>query len=718
MKKIYSLFLFAAIGGSAFSQSGIKKNDTLLLQPIEIKAVRAADKSPFTKTNLGKKEIEKLNLGQDLPYLLNQIPSVVVSSDAGNGVGYTYIHIRGTDAARINVTLNGIPYNDAESQGTFFVDLPDISSSVSSIQVQRGVGTSSNGSGAFGASINLSTNEINDSAYAESNNSYGSFYTWKNTLKAGTGLLKNHFTVDARISKISSDGYIDRAASNLKSFYVSTAYLDAKNSLRLNILSGKEKTYQAWYGVPESYLDSNRTFNPAGTEKPGEPYSNETDNYTQTHYQLFFNHKIHPGLGFTMAVFLTKGAGYYEEYRAAQTYADYGLPAYHNGPDTIFETDLVRRLWLHNNFYGTVFSLQYQHGKTQATLGGGWDKYDGKHFGIVTWAPQGFPSNYRYYDHEAHKSEVNIYTKVQQQLGTHLQAFGDIQLRNVKYDLNGFENNPDLNISKNYLFINPKLGITYYKNKWQTYISGSVGSKEPNRDDFEAGKTQQPLPEFLYDAEFGTEKTTRNYSFGATLYYMLYRNQLVLTGKINDVGAYTRTNTPSSYRAGIELQGRINFDKHINMTANFAMSKNKIKTFTEYLDDYDAGDQKQFQYHNSDISFSPGNVGSAALNFFPAKNLEVNFISKYVGRQFLDNTSNPSRSINNYFIENAQVNYLIRSKLPREINLVFQVNNIFNKKYEANGYTYNYVTGGNIANENYYFPMALRNFMASVNVRL
>ncbi|MGI8581082.1 MAG: TonB-dependent receptor plug domain-containing protein, partial [Chitinophagaceae bacterium] len=379
MKKIITLSLLTIISASVFSQN--KKSDTVLLQPIEIKAVRATDKAPFTKTNLTKKDIEKLNLGQDLPFILNQIPSVVINSDAGNGIGYTGIRIRGTDATRINMTLNGIPYNDAESQGIYFVDLPDIVSSVSSIQVQRGVGTSSNGAGAFGATINLATNEINDSMYQEFNNSYGSFNTWKHTLKIGSGLLGKHFTTEGRGPLINSDGFIDRAKTNLKSFYVSTAYLSSRNSLRLNIFSGKEKTYQAWYGVAESYLDSNRTYNSAGNEKPGTPYENETDNYTQTHYQLFYNHKLNSLWAFNSAVFLTRGLGYYEQYKAGEKFKSYSLPDYNNGSSVINKTDLIRQLWLDNYFYGTIFSFQKQTNKSRFTLGGGWNKYDGKHYG-------------------------------------------------------------------------------------------------------------------------------------------------------------------------------------------------------------------------------------------------------------------------------------------------------------------------------------------------
>ncbi|MBA3675425.1 MAG: TonB-dependent receptor [Chitinophagaceae bacterium] len=715
MRKLITLIL-TGISFSALGQ--IKKNDTLLLQPIEIKAVRANDKAPFTKTNLTKKDIEKVNLGQDLPFILNQVPSVVINSDAGNGVGYTGIRIRGTDATRINMTINGIPYNDAESQGIYFVDLPDIVSSVNSIQVQRGVGTSSNGAAAFGATINLATNEINDSMYQELNNSYGSFNTWKHTLKFGSGLLGNHFTIDVRGSLINSDGYVDRASTDLKSFYISTAYLSPTNSLRLNIFSGKEKTYQSWYGIPESYLDTNRTYNSAGTAKAGTPYENETDNYWQTHSQLFYNHKINSQWAFNIAAFLTRGYGYYEQYKADQKFKTYGLPDYNNGTTVIKKTNLIRQLWLDNNFYGTIFSLQKQTNKSQFTLGGGWNKYDGKHYGVVTWAEVGFPNDYKYYDLSAYKQDINIYSKLQQQINKNWQGFADIQARIIKYNINGFKKNPQLILNKNYFFINPKFGVTYNKNNYQAYLSYSMAGKEPNREDFEAGINQQPKAETLHDFELGAEKKTLKYSYGVTAYYMYYHNQLILTGKINDVGAYTRINTPSSYRLGIELQGKANLLPWLNASGNIAFSKNKIKNFTEYVDDYDNGGQKLFEYHNTDISFSPDIVAGATLNFIPFKNGEVSLLTKYVGRQFLDNTSQVSRSLDPFYVQDARISYRLSNKIPKETNFILQVNNIFNKRYEPNGYTFSYFYSGNYTTENFYFPMAGINFMAAINVKL
>ncbi|MEP6617116.1 MAG: TonB-dependent receptor plug domain-containing protein [Ginsengibacter sp.] len=695
-----------------------KKNDTLLLQPIEIKAVRASDKAPFSKTDLSAKEIAENNLGRDLPFILNQTPSVVVNSDAGNGIGYTGLRIRGTDGTRINVTLNGIPYNDAESQVSYFVDLPDISSSVNSIQVQRGVGTSSNGAGAFGGTINLSTNEINEQFYGEVNNSFGSYNSWKNTIKFGSGLLGDHFTIDGRVSRISSNGFVDRASSDLRSFYFSTAYIDPSNSLRLNIFSGKEKTYQSWYGIPENDLVSNRTYNAAGTEKPGTPYKNETDNYTQTHYQLFYNHKFNLSWRGNAALFYTKGAGYYEEYRAAQKFADYGLPDPVDTSQNKTETDLVRQLWLDNNFFGGIFSLQKQMSKGQLTIGGGWNKYEGKHFGIVTWAQEGFPKNYHFYDLSARKQDGTLYAKLQHEVGSHWQGFEDVQVRAIDYVINGFQDHPALIIHKNYLFINPKAGITYIRNHYQAYLSYSIASKEPNRDDFEAGLGQQPRTETLHDVELGVEKKNLNYSFGATFYYMYYHNQLVLTGKINDVGSYTRTNTPSSYRLGIELQGKIKISKWLSTAANLTLSKNKIKDFTEYIDDYDNGGQQVFNYQNTNISFSPGIIAGGIFTLTPIKNASVILLPKYAGRQYLDNTSRLSRSLHEFYVQDIRLNYSLPGKWIKEYNFSFEVRNVFDKRYEPNGYTFSYFYGGTMTTENYYFPMAGRNFMAAINIRI
>lgn len=692
---------------------------SLFLQPLEVKSIRAADKAPFAKNNLSKDEIAKVNLAQDIPFILNQTPSVVVNSDAGNGVGYTGIRIRGTDATRINVTLNGIPYNDAESMGTFFVNLPDFASSLNSIQVQRGVGTSTNGAAAFGATINLSTNEFNEKAYTEFNNSYGSFNTRKHTLKAGTGLMGKHFTLDARVSSIQSDGYIDRAKSDLKSFYVSGAWLNQRSSLRFNVFSGKEKTYQAWYGVSASLLNTDRTNNPAGTEKPGTPYDNQTDNYTQTHYQLFFNHAFNSYWSFQSASFLTRGYGYYEEYKAGQQYSKYGLPNPVVGGVPVTSTDLVRQRWLNNYFYGQNISLQYQKKGNEFTVGGGWNTYTGDHYGTLPWLQTGTaPAGYKYYNHPAIKKDANLFAKWQQLIVSHVYGFVDLQYRHVSHNMTGFQNNPTLLVNRNFNFFNPKLGITYRKNSWQAFLSYAIGQKEPNRDDFEAGTINQPKAEKLQDVEAGLEYKKSTYQFAANFYYMHYVNQLVLTGQINDVGAYTRFNVPNSYRLGIELQGTWKPSSWLAVGANLSLSRNKIKSFTEYTDNYDSGNQDALLRNNTDISFSPGTIAGTQLMFYPVKALELGLIGKYVGKQYMDNSQLSRSELKAFATQDLRIIYSFNNKNFKQVQLTAQINNLFNKRYEPNGYSYSYTSGGVFYTDNGYYPMAGRNFVVAVNLKL
>jgi iron complex outermembrane recepter protein len=718
MKRIafFNLLLLAALVAQA--QQPVGPDSFYRLSPVEVRAVRAADRAPVAKTNLTSKDIQKQNLGQDLPFLLNQTPSVVVNSDAGNGVGYTGIRIRGTDATRINVTLNGIPYNDAESQGTFFVDLPDFASSVNSIQVQRGVGTSTSGAGAFGATINFSTNEINQKAYTEFNNSFGTFNTWKNTLKLGTGLMGGHFTADLRLSSLSSDGYIDRASSRLRSLYFSTAYVGVRNTLRLTVLKGYEKTYQAWYGVSEEdQRAGRRTINYAGTEKPGDPYPNETDNYWQDHYQLFYTHHFNSHLDFNTASFLTHGRGYYEEYRAGQLYSDYQLMPAIVGIDSFYSTDLVRQLWLRNNFYGNIFSLQYRNSGTEVTVGGGYTRYDGVHYGILTWMEHGLTGPDKWYDVDAFKTDANGYVKLLRKLSRDWSGYLDLQYRHVGYDINGFDDNPVLLVHNNYDFFNPKAGLSYSRNNWSGYLSGSVASKEPNRDDFEASQLQLPRPERLHDLEFGIARKQAHSNISVGFYYMKYKDQLVLTGKINDVGAYTRTNIPDSYRAGIELQAGVQPVQWLSATGNFTLSRNEVKQFTEYIDDYDNGGQKLNRYSSTDIALSPNSIGAATVSFLPWQFLTIDLVGKYVGRQYLDNTSNPERTLQPYYVQDARLSYQFHHHMLKEARVILQVNNVFNRKYEPSGYTYNYISGGVLSVNNYYFPMAGTNFMAAVNLR-
>lgn len=684
------------------------------LEPLEVSSVRASDKAPFTKTNISKNDIAKVNLGQDLPFILNQTPSVTTTTDAGNGVGYTGIRIRGTDATRINVTLNGIPFNDAESLGTYFVDLPDFASSANSIQIQRGVGTSTNGSGAFGATINISTNEINKKAYAETDNSFGSYNTLKNTIKLGTGLLANHFIIDARFSRIVSDGYIDRAKSNLQSFYTSAAYISNKNSLRLNIFSGKEKTYQAWYGIPFDSLKTHRTYNPAGTEKPGTPYDNQTDNYTQTHYQLFYDHKFSSKWKFNTALFLVRGKGYYEEYKAQQNLRDYNLN------DTV--ADIVRRRWLDNYFYGQIASLQYKSVSDEITIGGSWTKYDGKHYGKLAWSEAKIPNDYEYYNFPATKTDDNVYVKWMHNIDNKWSSFVDMQYRHVMHDMEGFEDHPDLFIKRKFDFFNPKAGISYNYKGWNAYLSYALAHKEPNRDDFEASLLQQPKAETLHDFEASIERKQSKYNLSATFYYMLYKDQLVLNGQINDVGSYTRINVPNSYRAGIELQAGAVINSWLNVNANATFSRNKIKMFTEFLDVYDADfnyiGQQAVEHTNTDISFSPNVIVAGTVTFIPLKNMQLNFINKYGGKQYLDNAQKEDRKLDAYFTEDFRLNYSLYKKLFSEIDFIVGVNNVFNKLYQPNAFTYPYLYDGQLTSDNGYYPAATTNFMVGINIRL
>lgn len=704
-----------AVDALSLSDTILKKSS--LMPTIEIQGVRAEQKYPFTQSMIYKSNIAKNNLGQDIPFLLNQVPGAVANSDAGNGIGYTGIRIRGTDPNRINFTINGISYNDAESQGVFLVNMPDLLSSTNSMQIQRGVGTSTNGSGAFGATVNILTNEVQEKAYTEINNSVGSFNTFKHTFKAGTGLINNRFTVDVRLSSIKSDGYIERASSDLKSFYISVASIKENSSLRFNIISGKEKTYQAWYGVSEEQMKINRRFNEAGMRPGADPYDNETDNYWQTHYQLFYNKKINTKWNLNNTLFTTTGRGYYEQYKTNEKFEKYGLPSPIINGNTIKSTDLVRQLWLDNIFIGNNISVRHKNEKREVTLGGNMSNYLGDHFGKIIWSKYAISKDYKWYDLNANKSEQSVFGKWMEESGN-FQFFGDVQMRNVQYDINGFRNNPTLNIKQQWTFFNPKAGIRYTKEKTSTYLSFARATKEPNRDDFEAGNMEIPRPERLDDWEAGIQHTSKKYRYSITFYYMNYKDQLVLTGRINDVGAYTRTNIAKSFRRGIELEGSYSFKPWLQLTSNLALSQNKIQSFTEYYDDYDNGGQKTNLFTSTNIAFSPAIVNNTILSASIMKKTELRWIAKYVSRQYLDNTSRKYRSLDPYLVNDLQINRTFSLKNGTTVSTVIQVNNLFNKRYAPNGYTYSYYYGGNIINNNYFYPMAERNWMIGLNISL
>ena len=708
------LFAFVLICNSVFAQDTIKKRN--ITDSVIVSSTRANSKQGMAYSEISKVEIAKQNLGQDIPMLLNQTPSVVVNSDAGNGVGYTGIRVRGSDATRINVTVNGIPINDAESHGVFWVNMPDFASSVNSIQLQRGVGTSTNGAGAFGASMNIQTNVLNAVPYAEVNSSGGSFNTFKNTVMAGSGLLAGKFTLDARLSKITSDGYVDRAASNLKSFFVSGGYYGVKTIVRLNVFSGTERTYQSWYGIPEASLDTNRTYNYY-------TYPNQVDNYQQDHYQLIASHSINNNWNVNFALHYTKGCGYYEEFRGQDDFANYALPNFVLNTDTIATSDIVRQRWLDNDFYGLTYSVNYNSNKRFSfTIGGGANQYIGAHFGTIIWAQYAgnVPKDYRYYDNNATKNDINIYTKANYDFGAGINGFVDLQYRHIGYSFLGFNNNL-VNVQQDVTlnFFNPKAGITVdLKNKQTLYASVSVAHREPTRDDYTQSTPQsRPKAERLIDTELGYKKTWDKAQIGVNGYFMYYKNQLVLKGNINDVGAYIRSNIDQSYRAGIELEGAVNISKRLKFAGNVTFSQNKVIGFVEYIDNYDDGTQQATQYNRTDISFSPNLIAAATLSYEPVKNLVFSLQNKYVGKQYLDNTSNEARKLNAFTTQNLLINYSFKIPYIKEISLSLMVNNIFNAMYEPNGYTFSYIYGGQKTTENYYYPQAGINVMGGIGIK-
>jgi iron complex outermembrane receptor protein len=699
------------------------KQDTLELHEVNVNATRADENSAMAYTNLSKADLQKNNNGQDLPWLLDQTPSVVTTSDAGAGFGYTGIRIRGTDNTRVNVTINGIPVNDAESQGTYWVDLPDVVSSTDNIQIQRGAGTSTNGAGAFGGSINLQTDAVQPKPYGEIMTSGGSFNTFRTTLKAGTGLMQNGWTFDTRVSKINSDGYIDRGFSDLRSWYVSGGYYGKNFSMKAIAFSGKERTYQCWYGVPEDSVKAgNYTYNPAGEyyDANGEVhyYGNETDNYQQDYYQLHFLFRGNDDWDFHVALHATKGKGFYEEFRQGDDLFSYGL-------DTSIATDLVRRLWLDNWFYGITYGAQYDsHKKTKLIIGGAANNYEGQHYNEITWAqflPAGTTDPYRYEFNFAHKSDVNIFARLNYQLTEKLNAFVDLQFRNVGYHFDGLDTNGSSFLTDATLnFFNPKAGLTFRANEKNLfYYSFSTAHKEPNRDDYRSSTiNSRPSPEILYDNEAGWKFGNNQLVAGVNFYYMYYVNQLVLTGKVNDVGAYTRVNVPQSYRAGAELEaGYYLLNKSLFISGNATLSSNKIKTYVEYLDDYDFGGQTANVYTNTDIAFSPSAIGAISVAYQSKKGFSAAITDKYVSQQFLDNTSNDTRKLDAYSVANLRLSYTFRPKSFKEITVSAFANNLFNKHYASNGYSYGYIYGGETSYYNYYYPQAGINFLGMVDIK-
>ncbi|MDG5767450.1 TonB-dependent receptor [Balneolales bacterium ANBcel1] len=704
--------------------------EAIMREELLVEAFRVDERSPVTYTNVNREEIEERNLGKDIPVLLEMSPSVISTSDAGAGIGYTGLRIRGVDPQRINVTVNGIPLNDSESHGVFWVNMPDFASSVENIQIQRGVGTSSHGPAAFGATVNLQTTTLRPDAYGEINSSAGAFNTFKNNIRVGTGLMSNGWAFDGRLSRITSDGYIDRASSDLRSFFVSGTRHSESGVLKLNVFSGQEETYQAWYGVDRAQLEENRRFNPAGmyTGPDGETrfYDNQTDNYTQTHYQLHYSRRLSEQLNGNISLHYTRGAGYYEEFRSNNALSAYGFSPVMVGSETVTHTDLVRQRWLDNHFGGLTFSFDYDASdRLSVIMGGGINHYDGDHFGEIIWARVATPSELgeRYYDNTGVKTDRNAYVKVFYDVSDRLSILGDLQLRNIYYTLDGINNDQRvLDDSHSYTFFNPKTGLSYDLGEiGRLYGYFGISSKEPVRRDFtDATENYQPKHETLYNVEAGYRGGTGVFQFGVNAFYMWYDNQLINTGEINDVGDPVRTNVPESYRMGLELEAAAQLMPGLRWNGNVTLSRNRIPEFVELIDRYDenwAFDGQQERIHtDTDIAFSPAVVSASQLSWRYG-NARVDWYARYVGRQYLDNTSNRDRALDPWWINDLRFEWAIGGlQFVRNVRLQVMFNNILDHKYESNGYTFGYFAGDQEIRETYYFPQAGRHVMGGITV--
>lgn len=700
---------------------------TIMSDEVIISAIRATDESPTTYTIMDRAEIAEKNTGKDLPYILKSIPSIVVTSDAGAGIGYTGLRIRGTDLTGINVTLNGVPVNDGESHSVYFVDLPDLASSINDIQVQRGVGTSTNGAASFGASINIKTDDNNPDPYAEISSAFGSFNTLKNTIMFGSGMLKDKWKFTGRVSSITSDGYIDRASSNLKSAYFSGSYYGKNDIFKAIVLLGDEKTYQSWYGVPKDSLETNRTYNPAGEMYDNDGnflgyYDNQTDNYVQNYYQLHYGHQFNSRLNIASSAFLTTGKGYYESYKNDKKFSKYGFSDTIIGNDTITRTNLIQQKWLDNKFYGINLSANYTSGKLKLNIGGGWSYYDGDHYGKIVWAQVATLGQYdrNWYFNTGTKSDINLFAKANYKITEKINLYADMQYRTINYKIDGTHDDlHDLTQSHNFSFFNPKGGVFYNINNEQNlYFSVGIANREPSRTIYRDADTSQTIsPERLTDFELGYSYEANSFLVKANLFYMDYKDQFVMTGKINNVGTAIMTNVPNSYRTGIELIAGIKFLKIVEWKINATLSQNKIKDFVSYVDNWTTWGQEKQELGTTDISFSPNAILSSDISVSPVKNLKFSLFSKYVGQQYIDNTSNSQRSLDAYFVNNLNIYYTIETSFIKQIDLMLSLNNIFNEKYETKAWVYRYYSDDVEYEMNGYFPQAGFNFMFGVNLK-
>lgn len=729
MKKvsISAILIFLTLAVSAQETTQHQTQDTTAVETLEevlVQAVRVEADSPITHSNLDKEELEKRNLGQDIPYMLHYLPSVVTTSDAGAGVGYTYIRVRGSDASRVNVTLNGIPFNDSESQGTFWVNLPDFTSSVQSLQLQRGVGTSTNGSGAFGASLNLLSDAVSNEAYGEISNSFGSYNTHKHNLKFSTGLLSGHFEMSGRLSTIQSDGYIDRASSDLKSYFLQNAFVGENTLIKALVFGGREETYQAWNGLedPEK-LENDRTYNTAGMyfDENGTIrfYDNEVDNYAQDHYQLLWNQRFNNYWSTNLSFNYTRGLGYFEQYKEDEDFETYGFLPIEMDGDTINTTDLIRRRWLDNHFYAANASVNFKKNALDIIGGAFYSYYTGDHYGEVIWAQYAGGSEIRdrYYESNGTKKEFTIFSKATYRIDDKWSVFGDLQGRFLNYKTTGITSDlVDMILDEDYSFFNPKAGVSFSLNPSnQFYFSYGKAHREPSRNDYEQGiLTPEKLDDFELGWRFSSEKSKVN----TNVFFMNYKDQLVLSGELNDVGAPLRTNSGKSYRLGLEIDAEIKLLKNLRTLPNIALSTNKN------IDFYAEIDGELVNLGNTDISFSPSVVAGNMLEYSPIEKLQLGFLSKFVGEQYMGNIDSEASKLDSYFINDLNVVYTLDNlSWVKEIVFSGLVNNIFNVEYVSNGYFYTYEddfsnpgTSTTIEGAGYY-PQATINFLIGATVK-
>ena len=681
-----------------------EKEDLQMLQEVEILSVRATKTTPVAYSEINQKDLSKTNTGIDLPYLIKATPSAVATSDAGTGIGYTSLRIRGTDGTRINVTINDIPVNDAESHNVFWVNLPDLASSVKDIQIQRGAGTSTNGAGAFGASLNMRTSLFNTQPYAKASFAFGSFMTHKESVAAGTGIIADHWALDLRLSNIGSNGYIERAKSDLKSYYMQGAYYGDKSTVRLIAFSGKEETYHAWnYASKEEMKSYGRRYNSCGymfTDENGKAhyYDGQTDNYIQQNYQLLFDHNFSNSLKMNIGAHYTKGDGYYQEYKCGRKLVEYALQPYSTDGNEVKKSDLIRKKAMDNHFGGAVFSLSYKNSHINATFGGGANRYTGKHFGQVLWVKEyigNLTPDHEYYRNNGAKNDMNIYLKADYNAIKGLNIYADMQYRHIRYTIDG--NNDKWNYNDNCLqrldidekfdFFNPKAGVSWQiNNSNRIFASASIAHKEPTRNNYTDGKlNERPEAERLIDYELGYSFAKRIFNAGANLYFMDYKNQLVLTGELNEIGEPLTANIPKSYRAGIELTAALTLDCGFHWSANATFSRNRIKDFTEVLYDDNTYEKWEIHHNNTPIAFSPDIIVNNKLAY-TWKGLEVALQSQYVGKQYMSNYNIEDHILDAYFTSDLHLSYSFKLKKIKNITVGATIYNLFNEEYENNGY--------------------------------